>query len=454
MISDTRALYLGDVADYYHDYYNDFNNSLGSINKYNITNQYDYQELMETNNLDIIAYNNSLVSFKGIKPSRYKKRDIKNKKEVFEYDANLEDLALNLDSGYLAYEFGLGQSGTILMEFKAFLLKEKRILLKNKFGTFDVSIYIKSDRYVYLNFNGTEYNTNLRILHEQWNKISFGYSLVIVSSSLSVYTFSFRIVLNGVEYVTVLEANKYISYTNVKTYIGSDESEEYSLDGLVSKVAFTDKYLNKDNIVSIFTSLVPIKAISKYDDFNRILNKKVLDNYEHYSIMYSYEVNDSKKYTRVSSEFINHARYYYPSCAETKIPFPWTSISRSSLMASVTVFILLYDSIRTLTPLTVTSPSARIKIYLTPSIILVSTRSPRSERICTEASGVLTCKRFPPIKLAGESWASFPKVSSYCSSKARIRFSETPQQRSMSPASSFPRRKGSSVPSSLCSSRS
>ncbi len=143
-----------------------------------------------------------------------------------------------------------------------------------------MSLYIDGSDYVYLEANGSSYNTNLKI-NNGWNFYSLSWEKLISSNSQYTFSYNFRVYVNNSKYETQLSTN--LGFLGLKTSIGRlyDEKKVGTntfydpFYGLLEMLVTKNVYLTDTNI-SIIKSNIEVKTISKYyDSINMLKNIKI-----------------------------------------------------------------------------------------------------------------------------------------------------------------------------------
>lgn len=318
---------LNDIRSYYRttkDYFID-NQLVDSNIKTVDFSQTNYFNISQTNQnlFEIFPLQSSVVSLKGTKPIEFDLRNVSSmdKDRTFNFNTRIKRYAYVADGSKLTYNFGTGDSGTVMLRAYTDSREEKQYLFElvdenNK----HIGLYRGSDSKLYIDFNGNIISTNLIFANDSWNTVALSFQKTIQPVGYGTLEYEyFRVKLNG-----SIFNDSVLSFTNIgtfKLYVGRKkegisnvsnlgaETNYFPLLGQIEMLAFRNAYCEESTLNALANELVGITKINEFDELGMLkrtnLHKagvNILSNalsYKKrsaYSTYYSKEISSEKIY--------------------------------------------------------------------------------------------------------------------------------------------------------------
>ncbi|MDE5867731.1 MAG: hypothetical protein K2H02_02185, partial [Anaeroplasmataceae bacterium] len=255
-------------------------------------------------------------SIKGKKPIAFHIRGTDSHNLTFGYNSQSKRYAYMADEGRLEYSLDMTRTGTIIM--RAFIKEEadKRYLFeckdnnKQKFGLFILS------NYVYLECNGTSYNTNLKFESNKWHTVGISFDGPTIADSVtSIKVTSLRVYVDGKTYTLNVSLD---CFSNLKLSLGRkfdpvtiknlhDGYATYTyqpLCGQIEMLTTRAAYCEESTLNALSNELKDTTKVREYDGFGRF-SKLVLKESDVNILSHEY-IYTSKKEISTSIENLSH----------------------------------------------------------------------------------------------------------------------------------------------------
>lgn len=241
-----------------------------------------------TAQFDVFPLNNSVMSLKGTKPTKYRRRDgvPEDVDKSFTFNSSIGHYVYVADGTELAYKFGQSGSGTVLMRAYTNVDVEYQYLFEGKDADGNMlGLYRDREGRILARHNGEDYGSYFEMPNNEWCTIGLSFERSIPSS----YGFSgekgkLRVYFNGrVQEFSVSSMN----FSNIEFQIGRRYDEEstrhctgtsyecYPLYGQIEMLCASNAYCSKATISNLVQDLKCITTTNEFDDFGMLKQSRI-----------------------------------------------------------------------------------------------------------------------------------------------------------------------------------
>ena len=263
---------------------------------------------------DLIPLQNSVNSINDIRPSVFKRRSVsgKDKDRTFNFNQLSRRYAYVADGGSLIYDYGFGDSWTIMARVYIDSYSDKQYI----FDCYDyndtsnsISLYRDSQtaNELCLDFFGNRISTRLSLDNDAWHVVALSYKEVKNNDSLDTKTITYRVYIDGKTYEYGSDTSNHlnhprmlvgrsISYVRDTSNLGSYD-DYMPLCGQIEMLGIRHSYCETSTLNNMANELNGLTKINLYDDFGMLKKKEVINkNEEILSNTYSYKTRSNTKY--------------------------------------------------------------------------------------------------------------------------------------------------------------
>ena len=263
---------------------------------------------------DLIPLQNSVNSINDIRPSVFKRRSVsgKDKDRTFNFNQLSRRYAYVADGGSLIYDYGFGDSWTIMARVYIDSYSDKQYI----FDCYDyndisssVSLYrdSQSSNELCLDFFGNRISTRLSLDNDTWHVVALSYKEVKNNDSLDTKTITYRVYIDGKTYEYGSDTSNHlnhprmlvgrsISYIRDTSNLG--EYDDYMpLCGQIEMLGIRYSYCETSTLNNMANELNGLTKINLYDDFGMLRKKEFINkDKEILSNSYTYKTRSNTKY--------------------------------------------------------------------------------------------------------------------------------------------------------------
>lgn len=238
---------------------------------------------------EIYPLHNSVESINGKRPTSFEHRSVSelDKDRNFNFNSQIKRYAYIADGSTLKYNFGTGDSGTVMMRAYTDTYEEKQYFfdMKDEEGH-TLGLFRDENRCVAINFNGEIISSGLSLNDGEWYTVGLSFDKDIVSDSASTETYkSFRVFVDGSTYQVTRNID--FDYGNLELNIGKSYTSEqvryfltysYSdrpLHGQIEMLATSGAFCELETLNTVATELKTYTKVSEFDDLGMLRKTEV-----------------------------------------------------------------------------------------------------------------------------------------------------------------------------------
>ena len=248
-----------------------------------------------------------------------KNKEVENTIE-FEFDEKIQDYTYLASGNELIYDFNQIKSGTIVMKVCLDIINEYQYFFEGEDEKGNqLSLYRKSDEYLYIKYNENEISTNLLFTTGIWHTLAFSFNEQIQSNSensdgklqirVLLDDMSFNCEINNVNELSKLIFTIGKKKNNVSKKLKRNNELDYPLYGKIQTIATSEAFNELDTLNSLISSLEGISTTKVYDELGILQEKTVHRNgQKRISNSYNYFLNDNSNviFSAPKFEFISY----------------------------------------------------------------------------------------------------------------------------------------------------
>ena len=231
---------------------------------------------------EIVPLQNSVVSLKGTRPTKYIIRNISkyDKDRTFNFNKLNKKYSYVADGCVLTYGLASGTNGTVMLRVYTDQIENKQYLFELvDHSNRKLGLYRGDDLKLYIDNNGNVIPTNLVLSSNEWHTVGLAYREVQSSRSLN-FSRKYSVMVDN--YIFNSGNEPHTLYMDFELYVGrakngvtevtsfGSEVNCYPLHGQIEMLAFATEYVNNQTMLSFKNELVGITRIKAYDDFGML----------------------------------------------------------------------------------------------------------------------------------------------------------------------------------------
>ena len=242
-----------------------------------------------TSKFEIYPLHNSVESINGDRPTKFEHRSIgeADKDRNFNFNHKSKRYAYVADGSSLKYDFGSGESGTVMMRAYIDSNEDKQYFfdMTDAAGN-TLGLFRDSSRIVCIDFNGEVVSTGITFLNDAWKTVGLSFDRNIVSDSESTVTYlDLRAYVDGQTYQLTrnvdfsygaLELSVGKSYTpdTVRYFLGNTYTYRPLL-GQVEMLATSSAFCEKATLDTLAAELKTYTKVCEFDDLGMLRKTEV-----------------------------------------------------------------------------------------------------------------------------------------------------------------------------------